>query len=148
MTPDTEALVVRELRRIRISFSLIAAAAVAAVIFICAFSLYAMRSVSPAVPVGEISTGPCSGESFYNAVSSLLDAAKYKEAIASSEERLKTCPGDPYAWFYKAKALAVENQWDAALESLNRAELLRPDWLYAYTKPLRESIDRNKSKSK
>ena len=101
------------------------------------------------VPVGDIAKPSiCAGDTFYKSVSALLDAAKYSEAAAFSDERLKTCPSDHYAWFYKAKALAIEKQWDPALEALARAELLRPDWRYAYTKPLRESIEWNKSQSK
>jgi len=151
MTPETESLVVRELRRIRMAFTVIATALVVAVGFSSAVVVYWLYADSSAVvgPVSDVAKGsPCAGDAFYKSVSALLDAAKYKEAIASSDERLKSCPADHYAWFYKAKALAIERQWDPALEALSRAELLRPDWRYAYTKPLRESIEWNKSQGK
>jgi tetratricopeptide (TPR) repeat protein len=149
MSPESETLLVRELRRIRIAFVWVAVAVIAGagvITFGLIYSFGASVSV-PAAPVTDVSKGPCAGEMFYNSVSALLDRANYKEAITASDERLKTCPADHYAWFYKAKALAIEKQWDAALDALSRAELLRPDWRYFYTKPLRESIEWNKSRT-
>jgi hypothetical protein len=148
---DTEKLILRELRGIRIAFTVIASALVVAILSIAGSLLYwnISDNSSLSAPVGDAQKSPsCGGDAFYKSVSVLLDEAKYKEAIALSDERLKKCPADHYAFFYKAKALAIENQWDRALEALGHAELLRPDWRYAYTNPLRESIEWNKAHAK
>ena len=90
-------------------------------------------------------TSACAVEGFYRDASALQESGKFKELIAFSEARLKACPADHHAWWFKAKGLAVEERWDDALEALRRTELLRPDWRRAYVMPLRESIEWNKS---
>jgi cytochrome c-type biogenesis protein CcmH/NrfG len=90
------------------------------------------------------STSACAVEDFYRHASDLQARGKFKELIGLSDTRLKACPGDHYAWWFKAKGLAVEERWDDALEALKRTELLRPDWRRAYVEPLRESIEWNR----
>ena len=151
MAPDTEKLVLRELRAIRIAFTVIAVAFVLALLSLAGAILYwnVADSSSTSSPLGETSrASSCGAEAFYKSMSTLLEGAKYKEVVALADDRLKQCPADAYAYFYKGKALAIENQWEPALEAVNRAELLRPDWSYAYTRPLRESIEWNKAHAK
>jgi cytochrome c-type biogenesis protein CcmH/NrfG len=93
-------------------------------------------------------TSACGADDFYRDASALQAIGKFKELIALSDTRLKACPGDHYAWWFKAKGLAVEERWDEALEALQRTELLRPDWRRAYAEPLRESIEWNKSQKR
>lgn len=89
---------------------------------------------------------PCKVDAFFNQADTLMQGAKYKEVVALADERLKTCPADHYAWWFKAKALAIQERWDDALEALRRTELLRPDWRKPYVVPLRESIEWNKER--
>jgi tetratricopeptide (TPR) repeat protein len=98
-------------------------------------------------PIQGSKSSLCGDESFRKKVDELDEAGKYKEVISFSDERIKVCPSDAHAWFFKARALAIEGQWDEALEPLGKAELLRPDWRYSYIKPLRESIEWNKEQS-
>ena len=91
---------------------------------------------------------PCAVDRFFKEASALQERGKFKELIPFSDARLKECPADQYAWWFKAKALAIDEQWDEALEALKHAELLRPDWRRPYVMPLRESIEWNKSKKK
>ena len=91
---------------------------------------------------------PCAVDRFFREASALQERGKFKELIAFADARLKECPADHYAWWFKAKALAIDEQWDEALEALKHAELLRPDWRRPYVTPLRESIEWNKAKKK
>ena len=90
----------------------------------------------------------CPPEAFVKNIFALMEGGKYKEIISESEARLKKCRADHYAMFYKAKALAVEERWDEALETLKRLELLRPDWRAMYVSPLREAIEWNRAQKK
>jgi len=98
-------------------------------------------------PMRSAESSLCGGDSFRKKVDELFEAGKYKEAINFSDERVKVCPSDARALFFKAKALAIEGQWDEALKPLGKAELLRPDWRYSYIRPLRESIEWNKEQA-
>ena len=91
---------------------------------------------------------PCAVDQFYRDASALQERGKFKELISFAEARLKECPADHHAWWFKAKGLALDEQWDEALEALKRAELLRPDWRRPYIMPLREAIEGNRSKEK
>lgn len=91
------------------------------------------------------SSSPCSVRTFFDETSNLMEKAKYKDVVSAANARLTVCPSDHYAYWFKGKALALEGQWEPALEALNRAELLRPDWRRLYIQPLRESIESQQS---
>lgn len=108
-----------------------------------------IESLTSRSPVADpTQTALCTDDAFYKQTSALMERAKYKDVISASDARLKDCPSDHYAWWWKSKALAIEERWDEALETLRRTELLRPDWRRPYVEPLRESIEWNKARKK
>jgi cytochrome c-type biogenesis protein CcmH/NrfG len=144
---QTDDRILKEVRRFTLAIWVIAVSVLALTVG-AAYSLFwEVRSPeSIPLPAGDpSSTSPCAIEKFYRETNVLMERGKYMEVVSAADARIKDCPSDHYAWWFKAKALAIGEQWDPALEALRRAELLRPDWRRPYVVPLRESIEWNKA---
>ncbi|MDR2244184.1 MAG: hypothetical protein LBE15_02085 [Burkholderiales bacterium] len=139
---DFEAQLLREIKKFRYTvIGIVLVVIVLSIAFVC--YLQEHSSVFYRYEVTKKSElSQCDDESFdFNQkAKELFETGKHKEGILLSEERIETCPFDAHAWFYKARALAMEKQWDDALESLGKAGVLNPDLYYMHIKPLSELI--------
>ena len=145
--------VVAELRHLRYAVYLVALGLVVVAIS----SIYPWLSllwqnnaapVSPEQQVAQTSQCGSGGEAFYNEASALFEKAKYKDLVGFSEKRLAACPSDEFAWWWKAKALALDAQWEPALAALERTVLLKPDWRTKYVEPMRGAIEYQRSQKR
>lgn len=147
----------RYLRQIRFALWVLAAAglliAIASVSLVgsVVYDMFESKIASDSIisPSAEPpSSSPCSVDTYFQETSKLMEKAKYKDVVVAADARLNKCPSDHYAYWFKGKALALEGEWKPALEALNHAELLRPDWRRLYIQPLRESIESQQSEKK
>ena len=66
----------------------------------------------------------------------LLEKGLYAEARALSEERMRTHPGDAYAFWYHAVACYRLGETLTAIRSLRTVIQLQPDWADTHVLPL------------
>ncbi len=78
---------------------------------------------------------------FHELAEDILQQGQYEELLALAETRFKEYPGDPYGYWYHAKANYQLGNLDAALRSLHRVSDLQPDWSAAFVMPLVEAIE-------
>jgi tetratricopeptide (TPR) repeat protein len=141
---DTDPRFLRELTLIRraiwlfvICFSIASIGAAVAISY-AAISTTTLAQDIAVMPEAVI--GPCKGDSFYREADALYQKGSYRETLALAESRLEKCPSDGFAWWWKAKSLALLAEPAKALSALDRAELIRPDWRNMYVEPLRKSL--------
>lgn len=77
-----------------------------------------------------------------NEVASLLNKGDTEAALLVINKRLETHPNDSYAIWFKAKAYYLKEEWDTALELIDKTEFLAPSWKEEYTEPLRQQIEK------
>jgi len=70
----------------------------------------------------------------------LLSEGDIDEALVMIDERLETHPQDSYAAYAKARAHYLLEDWDIALQFIEKTEFLAPTWKKDYTNPMRENI--------
>ncbi len=73
--------------------------------------------------------------------SELFEQGELKKLMSLVDERFKTHPNDPTAHWFKAKVYYLNQEWELALESIEKTELLAPSWRQEYTIPLKEKIN-------
>ena len=73
--------------------------------------------------------------------SDLFEQGKTEELMRLVDNRLVTHPNDPTAHWFKSKVYYLNKEWSLALESIEKTEVLAPNWRQEYTKPLREKIE-------
>ena len=80
----------------------------------------------------------------HDKVTSLLNQGETKEALLIINKRLETHPNDSYALWFKAKAYYLKQDWEKALELIDKTEFLAPSWKEEFTEPLRQQINKFK----
>jgi len=70
----------------------------------------------------------------------LIEQDKLDEVIELAGHRLNTHPNDADAHWTKAKAHYLKQEWTLALEHLDKAEHLYPNWKDGHTEPMRKRI--------
>ena len=73
-------------------------------------------------------------------VALLLNKGDTEAALLIINKRLETHPNDSYAIWFKAKTYYLKEEWDTALELIDKTEFLAPSWKEEYTEPLRQQI--------
>ncbi len=76
----------------------------------------------------------------WDGATELFEQGKDEELLSMINERLKSHPNDPSAHWFRAKVYYLNKEWAKALESVERTEMLSPNWKEEYTQPLREKI--------
>lgn len=79
-----------------------------------------------------------------NEVSSLLNKGDTEAALLIINKRLETHPNDSYAIWFKARAYYLKEEWDTALDLIDKTEFLAPSWKEKYTDPLRQQIEKSR----
>ena len=70
----------------------------------------------------------------------LYDDGKLEEVLAYCDDELKTRPKDPYAMWYKAKALYQMKDYENAEELLRRISITAPTWDEGHVQPFLRMI--------
>jgi tetratricopeptide (TPR) repeat protein len=87
-------------------------------------------------------TGVDDSEEFPDQATTLFEQGKTDELMNLVEERLKEYPNDADAYWYRAKAHLLRQNWPNALADLHQTAFLAPNWKHEYTDPLIEEVKR------
>ena len=91
---------------------------------------------------GEVTCGDDASSFSRAGVSRLIEQGKIGEALNLTISRLETHPNDPTAHWLKARIHMIEEDWQAALKHVDKAELLAPSWEEEFLAPMRKKIER------
>jgi len=78
----------------------------------------------------------------WDEASACFDRGDKEELLRLIEDRRRTHPNDPQTFWFSAKAHILDENWEAALAEVERAQLLAPSWSAEFTIPLSESLRR------
>ena len=92
--------------------------------------------------ISKAGAGVGDSDDFDDQASSLFEQGKIDELMNLVKERLKEFPNDADAYWFRARAHQLSQNWPDALTDLRQTAFLAPNWKADYTDPLIEEINR------
>lgn len=78
--------------------------------------------------------------SLWDEASDYFDRGDKEKLLGLVEDRLKTHPNDAQVYWFRAKAHILDENWEAALADVERAQFLAPGWGTKYTIPMSAAL--------
>lgn len=124
--------VVKQLKSIKWLIVTITASFVLAVAIVSAVVVYAVMETSES-----LAEGACGEQSFSDQAKGLIEKGELEGAIRLANERISTHPNDADAYWQRAMAYYLSQEWEKAITDLDKVEQLAPSWKSQFVDPYR-----------